>query len=637
VIVESVGRMELWARLGRITVAEAMVDRAAAYAAERAWRARLSGEFDRPLPDGHGWHTSMHISSFPGDDSRACPRALAYGLMGFAQAEPMPQRVPAAGIVGTAIENWLVSMLGFDGRVLSLGTDTEHQIDLEDADHWLTGSPDLVVLPPGWNRPLVIEVKGEKIERVEEMRALKRSYRPGHARQLRGYLGLGSHVSQLLWPTAVICKHTWRLAELGNEPVIDAMVCADHGIHADSGCLIEVDLEPIRDGVVLYCARDNPEVRASWYFEHDEQWFQRGLALLRRAQEHYASDLIPAHPFGGKQWSAEPCKYCVDPDSLILCADLIWRRAGDLSVGQQIIGFDEHNNGTNRSRYRPSTIESHDLINRPRLTIETELGATTVSIDHEFLVQPTRSRQRRRRFVRADELQVGDVIVAFGKPWRSSFSWEAGWLAGLFDGEGCVTRGHLSVAQRPDAVLEAAKTILSSFGFDWREHESVNGKSALGSTCSRLHISQLYEQLRLLGTIRPMRLLASADSLWNDAATWSQITRNAHVLRITDRGEGNVVAMKTSTSTFISDGLLSHNCDYKKNVCKPDHQAGVHKLTESHGVEWSRGVYGEYAYNPERIRQEVLDRWRGREGYGYSLPPGYEIGRRGVQKERAHV
>jgi hypothetical protein len=76
-------------------------------------------------------------------------------------------------------------------------------------------------------------------------------------------------------------------------------------------------------------------------------------------------------------------------------------------------------------------------------------------------------------------------------------------------------------------------------------------------------------------------------------------------------------------------------CDFKKNVCRPDQAAGVTKLTESHGVEWSQGVYGHYS--PERIRQQVLDRWRGREGYGYSLPSGYEIGRYGVQKERVHA
>jgi hypothetical protein len=57
---ESVGRMELWASLGRITVAEAMINRAATYAAERQWRNR-----HLDAPHGQSWFTSMHVSAFP--------------------------------------------------------------------------------------------------------------------------------------------------------------------------------------------------------------------------------------------------------------------------------------------------------------------------------------------------------------------------------------------------------------------------------------------------------------------------------------------------------------------------------------------------------------------------------------------
>lgn len=379
---ESLGRMELFAQLGRVTVAEAMVDEAAAYAAEIAWRERHSDlrAADRDSPAGHKWFTSMHVSSFPGDDPRACPRALAYELMAFAHTEQLPQRVPAAGIVGSAIEDWLVKMLGLDGRVLST---TQGQIEFEDADHWLIGAPDLIVLPKYWNRPLIIEVKGEKLERVEEMRRLERSYWPKHGRQLRGYVGLGTRISPMLWPHAVVCKHTWRLAEQIAHDGADTLYCRDHRDGLE--CLVEIDLEPIRDGVVLYNARDNPEIRASFYFEHDEAWFQKGLAVLERAQQAYAQDQIPPHPFGGKQWSADPCRFC----------------------------------------------------------------------------------------------------------------------------------------------------------------------------------------------------------------------------------------------------------PHKKNTCKPDQQAGTVKLSESHGVEWSREVYGHYQTGA--VMRQVLERWLGREGYGYHLPPGYVAGRHGVQKEREHV
>lgn len=385
---QSVGRMELWASLGRITVAQKMVDDAVVHHAEQAWRSRIDDN-----PHGGTWFTSMHVSSFPGDDHRACGRFLAYEMMGFAQSEPLPQRVFSAGAVGIGIEKWTTDLLEDDHRLLSMPSSAKHGIGFEDADHWLTGSPDIIVLPPYWNRPLVIEKKGEKLERVLEMQQLKRSYWPKHGRQCRGYVGMGTRVSQEVWPRAVVCRHTWRLAlvgdpnpETGEVDDDGAYMCPDHGEPLVPGsCLIKIDLEPIREGVLLYSARDNPEVRASFYFEHNEEWFQKGLAALANVQQHYAQDLIPPHPFGGKQWASDPCKFC----------------------------------------------------------------------------------------------------------------------------------------------------------------------------------------------------------------------------------------------------------NFKKNVCKPDHQAKVAKLSESHGVDWSKGVFGHY--DPQRVRELVLERWRGRSGYSYTLPPGYEIGRNGVQKERAHA
>jgi hypothetical protein len=301
----AVGRMELFARLGRITVAETMIDEAFEHVSDLQWRNR---HLDNP--HGDSWFTSMHVSSFPGGDPRPCPRKLAYGLMAFATTEKMPQKAIAAGRVGVAAEDWVVDMLDLDGRLLSARSDAEHQIGFEDADHWLTGSPDIVCLPKFWNRPLVVENKSAYADVVEAMRNLQRPCIPAHARQCQAYIDVGHHVSPLLWPRVVLCKHSWRLAEEGSEPVIDAMVCREHGIHADSGCLIEIELQPIKDGVVLYASRDHLETRKSWYFEHDEQRFQRGLEVLRKVQTHYAKDEIPPHPFGGKQWTAQPCQYC---------------------------------------------------------------------------------------------------------------------------------------------------------------------------------------------------------------------------------------------------------------------------------------------------------------------------------------
>lgn len=368
----SIGRMELFARLGRISVADTMIDEAANYVSDHEWRGRGRDA------------TSFYVSQFPGG-ARGCARKLTYDLMNFPGSEAMPQMVGATAAVGKAIEEHEVSLLDQAGRLLSTPADCEDQIRVWDSDHWISGRMDIITLPAFWNRPLLVEKKTKDSNVVDEMRALTRIYDESHAHQTRVYIAILRELSKRLWPSVIVCKHTWRIALPGIEPVIDAMLCRDHGVNADCGCLIEIELQPLQSGVLSYSSRNRPNVRKSWYFEHDEQWWQNGLEIIRAAQAAFVADEIPAHPFGGKQWSAQPCQFC----------------------------------------------------------------------------------------------------------------------------------------------------------------------------------------------------------------------------------------------------------QHKKPTCKPDHLAGISSLSQSHGVAHAREVFG--TYDPDEMRQKVLDRWRGRSGVGYDLPPGYEIGRTGVQRERAHA
>jgi hypothetical protein len=48
-------------------------------------------------------------------------------------------------------------------------------------------------------------------------------------------------------------------------------------------------------------------------------------------------------------------------------------------------------------------------------------------------------------------------------------------------------------------------------------------------------------------------------------------------------------------------------CPFKKNVCKPDYQAGIVKLSESHGIEFAKGQHP--SYNVDDIKRRVEERW----------------------------
>lgn len=49
-------------------------------------------------------------------------------------------------------------------------------------------------------------------------------------------------------------------------------------------------------------------------------------------------------------------------------------------------------------------------------------------------------------------------------------------------------------------------------------------------------------------------------------------------------------------------------CPYKKNICKPDWQKGITKLSESHGIQYTKEVRESYDYRS--TRKTVLDRWK---------------------------
>lgn len=218
-------------------------------------------------------------------------------------------------IVGDAAEEWNAINLNYDGRVLSVGAIADKKVRFENRDHWLTGSPDFVVLPPFWNRPHLIESKTKDLNVVQEMKSVLRSYDSQHARQCRGYIGFGHHISQTLWPKVVVCRETWKLAygEPNEHGKIDgaSYLCRDHLEPFEPGtCLIEIELEPLRTGSLIYMGRDRPNVTCEYVFEHDEEWFQSGLEQLAKWRQYFERDELPSQPFGGKEWSKLPCRFC---------------------------------------------------------------------------------------------------------------------------------------------------------------------------------------------------------------------------------------------------------------------------------------------------------------------------------------
>lgn len=254
---------EFWARLGAIKIVEPLTKRAFKVVEERRWRGRVDNR-----PHGEEWHTSFHASQFPGADERACGRALQYVLMDDPGKEPPSRRLRGQGEMGQAIEDMLVERWGEYG-VLLPPAEGMKQISVQDDDHWLTGSMDAPIVPEGWTRPHVVDVKSKAADVIRQMQAGERGPDPKHVKQIKTYI-TRTHEEAHRWP----------------------------------------HLEPCRDGSLYYVSRDDPEQTHEFFFTHDDNHMRRGREVLAEARDAYLRGELLPHPFGGREWSIDPCKYC---------------------------------------------------------------------------------------------------------------------------------------------------------------------------------------------------------------------------------------------------------------------------------------------------------------------------------------
>lgn len=276
-----------------------------------------------------------------------------------------------------------------------------------------------------------------------------------------------------------------------------------------------------------------------------------------------------------EQLSTDGDYLCLSPATKVLTSDLRWRPLAEMNVGDEIVGFDEQIGGGSQ-RFRRSVIESLNRTFLPSYEIKTALGSTIASEDHMWLVKrPVPNRLgHRRAWKKTRDLQIGDQIIAFGEPWEEEDSWEAGYLAGFFDGEGSLGmpggRGahtskvpRLSFGQNEGPILHQVMDLLIRRGYGLRP--SKNTKS---NVVNVIFQGGKYDAMRFLGSVRPKRLLAKSSALWEGRATWGfgKADNTQPVLSITPVGPRSLIAIGTSTKTLVADGLLSHNSPWFDNT-----------------------------------------------------------------------
>lgn len=311
-------------------------------------------------------------------------------------------------------------------------------------------------------------------------------------------------------------------------------------------------------------------------------------------------------------------EYCVGPETKVLTSDLRWVPAGTLKENDEIVGYDEESTVNKPRRWRKATVQGVGRIKRPSVRLHMSDGTTLMcSREHRWLTTNGESNYHWRtaetlkapgHFSPQSRSGNPSRIVKLVNVWDEDHTEGGGYLAAAFDGEGHLTQtshsdnggnnGILGFSQRPNAMSRRVERELSIRGFPFKKRTRVL-KS--GNEMEVYRISEgRHELVRFLGSIRPVRLLEKFDA--GKLGVLQVRIEPPSVVSIEDLGEQEVVALKTSTGTFVAEGFASHN-SYQRPCAEyligiADGMGVKVYIPQSSALCKANHVYG-YSYPPE--------------------------------------
>lgn len=249
----------------------------------------------------------------------------------------MPPWVTTTATMGKAGELDIARAWFEGGRLLAIPEDPTkpnlHQVSFVDKEHWLTGSVDLPILPPGWRKPHIVEVKFKADDVLVEMINGRQMMRNGqvvieprgpdeaHIRQVKAGIGLAHEHD---WGEVVVCHNSWRILWASIiedlDPQSNGLVfgtdsfnrCPEHRYD----CQEAFKLDPPTTGEIYYASRSWPQGNPrlgqrtkSFYYDYDPVYMKTGREILKDARQHFEEGTVPPrHP--SMQWSSGPCQRC---------------------------------------------------------------------------------------------------------------------------------------------------------------------------------------------------------------------------------------------------------------------------------------------------------------------------------------
>lgn len=289
-------------------------------------------------------------------------------------------------------------------------------------------------------------------------------------------------------------------------------------------------------------------------FPFQEAWYSEEVAVAREVVWQKAAQV----------------GMCLRENTRVLTADLRWVEIGGVRPGDELVAVDELATGHGMRYMRRAVVYARWETRREAVRIIFSDGSSVdCSREHRWLARPALGRRANiMGWLAASDLRVGDRIRAVTETWERPTA-EDGWMAGVLDGEGCLSRrapsearqtapARLMIVQNEGVVLERARAYLRERGYVFAD--TLKKRSAGVRDGRTLTLARGDEVMRLLGSTRPARW---AESWWEGQRMFAPRDRHLReVIAVESLGKQRLVDIETSAHTFVAEGLVSHNSGY---------------------------------------------------------------------------
>jgi predicted phage terminase large subunit-like protein len=266
-----------------------------------------------------------------------------------------------------------------------------------------------------------------------------------------------------------------------------------------------------------------------------------------------------------------PYVFCFPPETPILMADWSEKKIIDIKPGEYVVGYAFPTGKCNKTKLVKSLVKSVGYRTSVIIEAKLESGRTVrCTPDHKWF-----TGRRGKDIGGVDEhktylpiitpsskSRVRSLISVYD-PREINKKYDAktaGWLAGIFDGEGAVSGGcihfHQSISHNP-IVCEAIRCALRDLGFDYGEFVKNRGDN--GPVADFYLRGGRQEKIRFLNLCRPARSQKIIDFLFEQGTRDFGKSNADKVVSIKELPERKVYNIETETGNYIAWGYATKN------------------------------------------------------------------------------